>query len=118
MNDPYDVILSPSARRALTETLPEKVATAVLELIDGALRENPHRLGKPLHDAFAGQFVARRSTYRVIYTIDDEAHVITIRVVKARGDAYHPSGTWRRPTGRLSSGWQTRWVSTAMRWSA
>jgi len=45
----YAVELARPARRALTDELPVKVATAAWELIDGALRDNPQRLGKPLH---------------------------------------------------------------------
>lgn len=41
----YDVDLARPARRALTDELPVKVATAAWELIDGALRNNPQRLG-------------------------------------------------------------------------
>lgn len=84
----YDVELARPARRALTDELPVKVAAAAWELIDGALRDNPRRLGKPLRAPFAGQWVARRSTYRVRYRIDEERHVITVLDVRARAAAY------------------------------
>jgi len=38
----YAVELARPARRALTDELPVKVATAAWELIDGALRDNPN----------------------------------------------------------------------------
>lgn len=76
------------ARRALTEELPVSVATAAWELIDGHLRENPHRLGKPLRAPFAGQWVARRSSYRVRYRVDDGRQVVTVLDIRGRADAY------------------------------
>jgi mRNA interferase RelE/StbE len=84
----YDVELARPARRALTNELPIKVAAAAWELIDGALRDNPRRLGKPLRAPFAGQWVARRSTYRVRYRIDEDRRVVTVLDVRARADAY------------------------------
>jgi len=84
----FDVELARPARRALTDELPVKVAAAAWELIDGALRDNPRRLGKPLRVPFAGQWVARRSTYRVRYRIDEERLVITVLDIRARADAY------------------------------
>ncbi len=84
----YGVELARPARRALTDELPLKIATAAWELIDGALRDNPRRLGKPLRAPFAGEWVARRSTYRVRYRIDEDRHVVTVLDVRARADAY------------------------------
>lgn len=84
----YDVELARPARRALTDELPVTVAAAAWELIDGPLRDNPQRLGKPLHAPFAGHWVARRSSYRVRYRIDDERHVVIILDIRGRADAY------------------------------
>lgn len=84
----YAVELARPARRALTEELPTKVAAAAWELIDGALRDNPHRLGKPLRAPYAGHWVARRSSYRVRYLIDEERHVVTVLDIRGRADAY------------------------------
>jgi mRNA interferase RelE/StbE len=88
--EPYEVQWSPAARRALSEQLPEAVAVAVVELVLGALRFEPRRVGKPLHEPFAGHWSARRSTYRVIYTIDDDKRLIIIDVIRPRGTAYRP----------------------------
>jgi mRNA interferase RelE/StbE len=90
VNDPYEVRWTTAARRALAERLPEPVATAVVELILGDLRRQPHRVGKPLHEPFAGQWSARRGTYRVIYIIDEDKHLITVTAISARGTAYRP----------------------------
>lgn len=84
----YDVELARPARRALTDELPVKVAAAAWELIDGALRDNPQRLGKSLRAPFSGHWVARRSSYRVRYRIDEDRHVVIILDIRGRADAY------------------------------
>lgn len=71
-----------------SDELSVKVATAAWELIDGALRDNPQRLGKPLRAPYAGHWVARRSSYRVRYRIDDERRVVVILDIRGRADAY------------------------------
>lgn len=78
----------PAARRALTETLPEAVAAAAVELIEGDLRAAPYRVGKPLEEPFDGLYSARRGTYRVIYRIDPGQSVIEIYSVRHRRDVY------------------------------
>ena len=70
------------------EELPVKVANAVWQLIDGALRDNPHRLGKPLRPPYAGHWAARRSSYRVRYQIDEARHVVAVLDLRGRADAY------------------------------
>jgi mRNA interferase RelE/StbE len=88
VSEPYELLLTRPARRALTDELPIKIATAVWELLDGALREHPQRVGKPLREPFAGQWVARRSSYRVRYRIDEDKHAVIVLDVRARADAY------------------------------
>jgi len=84
----YGVELARPARRALTDELPVKIAAAAWELIDGALRDNPQRLGKPLRAPYAGHWVARRSSYRVRYLIDEHRLVVTVLDIRGRADAY------------------------------
>lgn len=84
----YGIELARPARRALIDELPMTVAAAAWELTDGPLRDNPQRLGKPLRAPFAGHWVARRSSYRVRYLIDEERHVVTVLDVRGRADAY------------------------------
>jgi mRNA interferase RelE/StbE len=88
--DCYELILARPARRALSEELSLKIAAAAWELVDGALRDEPRRVGKPLYPPFAGQWVARRSTYRVRYRIDDDKHAVVVLDVAGRPDAYRP----------------------------
>lgn len=84
----YGVELARPARRALTDELPVAIAAAAWELIDGPLRDDPHRLGKPLRAPFAGHWAARRSSYRVRYRIDEERHIVIVLDVRGRADAY------------------------------
>lgn len=88
MSDAYDVVFTRSARRALEQDLPEKVAAAAFEFITGALRENPRRVGKPLREPLAPLYSARRGEYRVIYRIIDNRLVIEVVSVAHRRDAY------------------------------
>jgi mRNA interferase RelE/StbE len=88
--EPYELIVAPPAKRALAEALPLAVAFAAWELIDGPLRENPYRVGRPLRAPFAGCWSARRGTYRVRYRIDEDKHLIVVLDIVGRADAYHP----------------------------
>ncbi|TDQ48011.1 type II toxin-antitoxin system RelE family toxin [Actinorugispora endophytica] len=88
MSDLYDLRWTRSAKRALAEELPENVAAAVLELILGPLRKTPYQVGKPVREPFDGMYSARRATYRVLYTVDDDKRVVTVEVVRHRRDAY------------------------------
>lgn len=88
--DEYELILTPPARRALTERLPEAVAAAVIEFLTTALVRQPRRVGKPLRGDLAGLWAARRGTYRVLYRLrDDPREVIVVRI-EHRRDAYRP----------------------------
>lgn len=80
---------SATARRDL-RALPEKVATAVFEFIDGPLRSNPSRLGKQLRGPLAGCYSARRGEYRVIYRLDAETQTLEVVHITHRRDAYRP----------------------------
>ncbi|MGW5876493.1 type II toxin-antitoxin system RelE family toxin [Nocardiopsis terrae] len=82
------VVHKSAARRALTEELPEAIASAAYEFIVGPLSDNPWRVGKPLEEPFAGLHTARRGTYRIIYRIDPGKEVIEIHSIRHRRDAY------------------------------
>ena len=87
MSGRYELLLSSPARRALERELPGAIALAVWEFCDGPLRENPRRVGKPLHRELAGYFSARRGTYRVIYRLIDDSVVHVVRI-EHRADIY------------------------------
>ena len=82
--DPYDVIYSPAARRALSEKLPESVAAAVFEFTSGPLSENPHRVGAALKAPFEGDYRARRGEYRVRYRIGESRHRVDVLDIEHR----------------------------------
>ncbi len=74
----YDIIVSTQVRRALSETLPLGVATAIFEFIDGPLATGPQRVGAPLRAPFDGCYRARRGPYRIRYSIDEEARIVAV----------------------------------------
>jgi mRNA-degrading endonuclease RelE of RelBE toxin-antitoxin system len=84
----YELVISPTARRQLTEQLPEPVAFAAYEFIVGPLLVNPQRVGKALRPPLEDRHSARRGTYRVIYRIDEERRRVTVVGVIRRSDAY------------------------------
>ena len=86
----YVLAITPTARRQLTDNLPEAVAAAAYEFISGPLLDNPHRVGKQLRPPLEGRHSARRGTYRVIYRVDDDIHTVTVVDVAHRQNAYRP----------------------------
>lgn len=84
----YRIVLSASARRALTDDLPEAVAVACFEFIRGPLAENPHRVGKALRGRLTGRHSARRGEFRVIYRIDDGRVLVEVIAIQHRRGAY------------------------------
>jgi mRNA interferase RelE/StbE len=87
----YEVRFTRSARRALTDVLPEKVAAAAFEFIYNTLAADPHRLGKQLNPPLFPLYSARRGEYRVVYGIIDTVMVIEVVSIVHRRDAYRTS---------------------------
>jgi mRNA-degrading endonuclease RelE of RelBE toxin-antitoxin system len=85
---PYEVVLTPPARRAIADGLPEAVAAAVIEFLTVALPHDPRRLGKPLRDDLAGIWSARRGTYRVLYRLREDPRELIVLRIDHRRDAY------------------------------
>ena len=85
----YEIQFQAAARRAIAQQLPEAVAAAALEFCAAALTENPHRVGKPLFGPLAGCYGARRGTYRIVYRIDEDSHVVHILDIGHRSEIYH-----------------------------
>jgi mRNA interferase RelE/StbE len=84
----YRLIVAPTARRHLAESLPEAVASAAFEFVTGPLLDNPYRMGKRLQPPLADRHTARRGTYRVIYRIDDRQLTVTVLTIMHRSGAY------------------------------
>ena len=85
---PYALRTTPTVRRALTQTLPEAVATPAYEFITGPLLQEPYRVGKRLGPPLDDRFSARRGTYRVIYRIDERTRTVTVVDIGHRRDVY------------------------------
>ncbi len=91
MTEPaFEIVLTPPARRAIAEELPEAVAAAVIDFITTALLENPRRVGKPLRNDLDGVWSARRGTYQVLYRIHQSRREVVVLRIDHRRDAYRP----------------------------
>jgi mRNA interferase RelE/StbE len=89
-DEPYELVVTPPAARAIAEHLPEPVATAVIEFLTTSLIREPRRVGKPLRRELAGIWSARRGTYRVLYRVHDEPREVVVLRVEHRSEAYRP----------------------------
>lgn len=86
MSEGWKLVLAGTARRDI-ERLPEKYATAVLEILP-ALGANPERLGRPLRFQLAGRRAARRGPYRIVYSLDEDTRTVNVLAVAHRADVY------------------------------
>ncbi len=86
----YELVLTPPARRASTDRLPEAVAAAVIDFITTTLVHQPRRVGKPLRGDLAGVWAARRGTYRVLYRLREQPREVVVVRIEHRADAYRP----------------------------
>ncbi|WP_036725859.1 type II toxin-antitoxin system RelE family toxin [Patulibacter minatonensis] len=86
----YELVLTPPARRALTDDLPEAVAAAVIDLLTTAIVREPRRIGKPLRGQLVGVWSARRGTYRILYRVVDEEREVVVLRIEHRRDVYRP----------------------------
>lgn len=80
--------MTSTARRRLSEGLPESVAVAAWEFMQGPLTQAPRRVGKQLTAPYEGVWSARRGTYRVLYRVDEETRTVRVVDVSHRRDAY------------------------------
>jgi mRNA-degrading endonuclease RelE of RelBE toxin-antitoxin system len=81
--------VAPPARRAIINKLPSDVVAAAVEYITGPLIENPHRVGKPLHEPLEGTWSARlMRERRILHEIDEDKHEVLVADIRHRGDAY------------------------------
>lgn len=80
--------MTSTVRRQLAEDLPESIAFAAFDFINGPLLDNPQRVGKQLTPPLDDRWSARRGTYRIIYRIDEQEHRVTVIAIAPRSDAY------------------------------
>lgn len=83
----FDIAWAPTAQRDLARH-PEKVATAVVEFVYGALADNPRRVGHRLRFELEGKHSANRGDYRIIDQIDHRIRVVTILAIDHRSKIY------------------------------
>jgi mRNA interferase RelE/StbE len=82
----YTVVFARSARREL-EGLEATVARRIISRV-AALASEPRPQGCVKLQGAADLWRIRIGDYRVVYAIDDNAHVVDIRIVRHRSDAY------------------------------
>jgi len=88
-------IVRPAAK-AIANALSEGVSAAVVEFITGDLLREPRRVGKPLRRELEGRWAAGGGSYRVLYTIDEQAGVVTILAAEHRRDVDQSVGAAAR----------------------
>ncbi len=81
----FDIRFTGPARRAL-QSIPPRIVPAIVEFAFGDLAREPHRVGKQLERELAGLHAARRGPYRLLYRIDEEAHVVYVVHIDHRAD--------------------------------
>jgi len=82
----YRVVFARSARREL-ERLEMSVARRIISRIE-ALATDPRPPGCVKLQGAADLWRIRIGDYRVVYSVDDHARVVDIRVIRHRSDAY------------------------------
>ncbi len=83
----YTVVFSREAQRNLNK-LPIRIVDQILPFVSDVLAADPRRIGKPLVGELAGLWSARRTTFRIVYRIDDGRILIEIVRVAHRADVY------------------------------
>lgn len=87
--EPYELGMARPARRAIGETLPEEVATAVVDFITGPLLLVPYRVGKPLRGDLSGFHSAHvGAEWRVLYQIDESKRAVVVQDIQHRATVY------------------------------
>ena len=87
-HEPYELVVSKPAARAIAETLPEAVSAATIEFLTTSLIENPHKVGRALRNELVGIHSARRGSYRVLYRIDEPNRTVIVLRIDHRRDIY------------------------------
>ncbi len=85
----FELRVTGPAERQLNR-LPEGTAAAIVEFMLGALIENPHRVGGLLRKELAGLRSARRGSYRIIYEVEENEHLVIVLRIDHRASVYRP----------------------------
>ncbi len=87
-DEPFELVVTPPAARALQDQLPEPVAAAVIEFLTTTLITQPRRVGKPLRGELTGIWSARRGTYRILYRVRENFREVIVLRIEHRRDVY------------------------------
>lgn len=87
-DEPFELVVTPPAARALQDQLPEPVAAAVIEFLTTTLITQPRRVGKPLRGELTGIWSARRGTYRILYRVREDFREVIVLRIEHRRDVY------------------------------
>ena len=82
----FAIRIRPSALKEL-QRLPDREMTRIESRID-ALAAEPRPHGSEKLAGGEGEYRLRSGNYRVIYTVDDRARLVTIEKIGHRGDVY------------------------------
>jgi len=82
----YELVFRPAALRSLRK-LDRPVAERIKAAAE-ALRDDPRPAGAKMLTGAHGLLRIRVGDYRVLYTVDDERHVVRIADAGHRGDIY------------------------------
>ena len=89
-DEPFELVVTPPAARALQDQLPEPVAAAVIEFLITSLI-SPRAVWEPAARRVGGIWSARRGTYRILYRLrENPREVIVLRIEHRRG-VYRPA---------------------------
>lgn len=87
--DRYQLLIAGPAANALTTQFTKKMAAAAFEFINGALLDDPRRMGTPLGASLAPAYSARRGDYQVLYLVDSDARTVKVTAIRHRADGVH-----------------------------
>lgn len=83
----WRVEVAPAAAGSLSR-LPSKVAAAIAEFVTVTLPASPAAAGRLLGYELAGLRSARRGDYRVLFALDEAAHLLLVVRIAHRADLY------------------------------
>lgn len=91
-DEPYELVVTSTALRALSAAPPrgvgERVAWVIYEFVQGPLLAAPYRVGKPLAAPLAGIFTARRGSFLILYEVDEATRTVAVTSVQHRAEGY------------------------------
>lgn len=87
MSDAWRLELTAPARRDLNDIAPASAVFAIFEALE-SIAANPRRIGKPLRDGLAGNLVARRGPFRIVYRLDEGGRLVSVTAIGHRSHVY------------------------------